>query len=152
MPSPSTASIRKIAQSLANDCLGMRVRFLHRSLNAIYDDAFRPLGVTGAQVSILAATVQLGPVAPVDLGLALNIEKSTLSRNLNRMQEAGWIKITPQSRHQLVAITAKGQNLLQKAHPAWKEAQKTTRKLLGADQSQNLQQVANHLLEKLTPS
>ena len=72
----------------------MRVRYLNRTLTSVYDDAFRPFGITASQVNLLVAIINQGSMSPVTLGNLLNIEKSTVSRNLERMRKAGWIEIT----------------------------------------------------------
>lgn len=152
MPASKPDPARKIAQCLDAECLSGRVRFLNRSITSIYDDAFRPLGVTAGQISILAEVVGRGRVAPVDLVSELNMEKSTMSRNLERMRKAGWVSLRSEGRNQIVTPTRKGSTLLQHAHPLWKEAQKATRKLLGSGGAQDLRKVADHLRSKITGS
>ena len=152
MPSKGPDPAKKVAQTLGAECLASRVRFLHRSLNAIYDDAFRPLGVTAGQISILAVVVQKGQVAPVDLCRTLHMEKSTVSRNLERMRKAGWVEIQAEGRSQSISPTRQGCQLLEDALPHWKRAQKETRKLLGSDGSEDLRQVADLLRNKLVSS
>lgn len=121
----SEAAARTIAQS----CLGWRVRMLNRLVTAHYDDALRPLGLTGAQLSILCA-LQLSPrKRPVDIGNILKIDKSTLSRNLDRMRRNRWVSKAA-TRGEL-NVSPEGLRLVAEALPRWKKAQAEVEELLG---------------------
>ena len=143
--SKSPKNIQQVAAAIAKDCLAMRVRYLNRSLTSIYDDAFRPLGITASQVNLLVAMIKRGPLSPGQLGNLLNIEKSTLSRNLERMRKAGWIEITPPSsgRTHAIEVNPEGKKLLFEVLPRWEEAQKTAGRLLGTDGSHALRRVGD---------
>ena len=59
---------------------------------------------------------------------------STLSRNVERMKARGWIEIVPDKadgRSQPFRLTPQGRRLLEKAVPAWSEAQQQVKTLLG---------------------
>lgn len=99
----------------------------------MYEDALRPLGMTTAQMNILVAITVRGPTRSTDVAGVLGLEKSTLSRNLARMVESGWIRTTADSdgRAWLLETTASGLRLLERAYPAWEAAQQNARKKLG---------------------
>jgi DNA-binding MarR family transcriptional regulator len=135
----SLAAARTIAQS----CLGWRVRMMNRLVTAHYDDALRPLGLTGAQLSILCA-LQLSPRRrPVDIGNILKIDKSTLSRNLERMARNGWI--SKAARRGELGITPQGLRLVAEALPRWKKAQAEVEELLGVKGSGVVAAIAMNL-------
>ena len=119
------------ARTIARDCLALRIRKLNRMVTAVYDDALRPLGMTASQLNMLTAIVRAGAsqLTPAELSRLLEIEKSTLSRNLPRMEAHGWIDASGDR----VRLTAKGDRLLRELAPAWRRAQRETRKLLGED-------------------
>ena len=98
---------------------------LNRTITGIYDEALRPLGITAGQLNILVAVARRGPVAPGVIADRLNMEKSTLSRNVDRMRSHGWVVVLPgeSGRNQMLEISPKGRKLLEKAVPLWKEAQ-----------------------------
>ena len=118
---------------IARSCHVARIRMLNREVTGIYDDALRPLGVKVSQTNVLTAIAKLGPVSPGVIGGVLRIEKSTLSRNVERMRTRGWLRVLPgdDDRSHLLEITAKGRRLLTKALPLWKQAQKTVEGLVG---------------------
>lgn len=117
------------ARAIADVCLGRRVRMLNRLVTALYDDALRPLELTGAQLSILCALQLLTRKRPVEIGLQLKLDKSTLSRNLDRMKRNGWI--TKARGRSELAITEQGARLVIDAMPLWRTAQKQAEEMLG---------------------
>jgi DNA-binding MarR family transcriptional regulator len=139
-----STSVQKVADAIAKDCVAMRVRYLNRSLTSIYDDAFRHLGITASQVNMLVALVKQGSLSPGELGNLLNIEKSTISRNLERMRKSGWIEITSAGRTHAVEVTREGNQLLVDVMPHWEEAQKAADALLGSDGSQAIREVGDN--------
>ena len=54
------------------------------------------------------------------------MEKSTVSRNLDRMRKKGWIEITNRDDgpSQVIGVTEKGAKLLAAVHAEWEKAQK----------------------------
>jgi DNA-binding MarR family transcriptional regulator len=121
------------AAQVARECLAVRVRLLNRVITRIYDDALRPLGVTVNQMNILAVLENLSEAQPGDLCRVLHMEKSTVSRNVERMLRHGWLSEKPgaDARCVLLATTAEGRALLKKALPLWGKAQEQVRELLG---------------------
>lgn len=120
---------------IARSCIVVRLRMLNREVTGIYDRALRPLGVKVSQVNVLTAIAKLEPVVPGVIAELLRIEKSTLSRNVERMRASGWIQILSgdDDRSHQLEITPTGNRLLAKTLPLWKQAQKDAAGLLGKD-------------------
>ncbi len=120
---------------IARDCLVVRLRMLNRVVTNIYDDALRPLGVRASQLNILVVAAKLGLARPADVCQRLQLDTSTLSRNVERMRARGWLEVVDDDdgRAQPFRLTAKGRKLLERALPAWEEAQEKVKKLIGAD-------------------
>ncbi|MEZ4373210.1 MAG: MarR family transcriptional regulator [Polyangiaceae bacterium] len=118
---------------IAAECILMRSRRVNRVISKLYDDALRELSLSSAQLNQLVAISVGQPLGmrAIDLGRALDIEKSTLSRNLARMQDAGWIRQIPQGKHTLLELTPAGESLLAEAYPKWQAAQASAERLLG---------------------
>jgi DNA-binding MarR family transcriptional regulator len=147
-----TASIADIAEMTAGACLATRVRQLSRIITRVYDDAMRPLGITASQYTLLAQLAARDSITAVEIGHDLDIEKSTLSRNLKRLLALGHITMDPPAgrRGRGLHLTAKGQAVLKDAFPIWQDAQKRTIAAIGAE-SRNLLDSLLHQAEKLAP-
>lgn len=115
------------ALEIATDCLASRIRYLDRVLARIYDGELREHGVTGAQLGMLVAVTLAGPTTPAWVGRRLELEKSTVSRNLARLRAAGLVTDDGGLR-----VTPRGAALVRAAHPAWRRAQRQARVALGA--------------------
>jgi DNA-binding MarR family transcriptional regulator len=63
------------------------------------------------------------------------LDTSTLSRNVERMRAKGWVEAVPgdDARPQPFRLTAKGKMLLERALPAWEQAQHKAGELLGTE-------------------
>src|SRR5262245_22027722 len=98
------------AERIARECFALRVQLLNRVITRIYDDALRPLGLTMNQLGILAVLAKMTEAQPGDIGEFLQMEKSTVSRNVQRMCEQKWVREEPGSdgRRVRLTITEKG--------------------------------------------
>ena len=131
----AAASMADIAETTAAACLATRVRQLSRIVTRVYDDAMRPLGITASQYTLLAQLASRDGITAVEIGHELDIEKSTLSRNLKRLLALGHIIMDPPAgrRGRGLHLTPKGQAVLKDAFPIWQEAQRRTTAVMGAE-------------------
>jgi len=124
---------KEVGRLIASECLSVRVRRLGRVVTRIYDAALAPHGISAAQLNLLAAVAVGEGVRPADLTRLLDLEKSTLSRDLKRMEQLGWVR----SRETLprgglfVTLTAAGSRLLAEVRPSWEKAQAAAEAELG---------------------
>ena len=134
-------------ERIASECLAVRARMLNRVLTGIYDEAMRPFGVTVGQVNILVSVNTFGSAGQSDVGALLHMEKSTLSRNVDRLRRGGWMRVTEDAdaRSQRLHVTAKGKRLIESVLPAWEAAQKEARAVVGTDGEHALRAVADRL-------
>lgn len=116
---------KEIARQMTSHCIAMRLRQINRMVTRLYDEGLRPLGFTVNQLNILATVVSRGPIAPGQLAQMLGMEKSTVSRTIDRMCKHGWIDIGAgkDKRSQALNVTPQGRQLLVKAAPIWDELQ-----------------------------
>jgi len=124
-----------LAKSVAAECIAYRVRLLNRVITNIYDRAYKPLGLTVNQSTILVMLSRTDGASSADIGRVLVMEKSTVSRNVKLMRKNGWIDIADRDdgRSQQITVTAIGRKLLIAAHVEWRKAQKQAAKLLGEE-------------------
>ncbi len=127
--------MQDIADTTAATCLSTRVRQLSRIITRIYDDAMRPLGITASQYTLLAQLASRDGITAVEIGYELDIEKSTLSRNLKRLLALGHIVMDPPAgrRGRGLHLTPKGALVLKDAYPIWQNCQAKTVEAMGLD-------------------
>jgi DNA-binding MarR family transcriptional regulator len=132
---------------IAKECVAVRLRMLNRVITNIYDDALRSLDLKVSQMNILVAAAKLGTARPTDVCEHLHLDVSTLSRNVSRMKVRGWLETVPgeDGRAQPFRLTPQGRKLLDEAIPAWSEAQKQVKKVLGAGFVEQLNQAMNRV-------
>jgi DNA-binding MarR family transcriptional regulator len=125
-------SIEREARGVVATCLGYRTRKLARAVTRLYNDRLRPLGLNLTEMNLLAAIAAQGSVQPARLGRAMALEKSTLSRNSSRLVERGWVEVRdhPDGRGVLLAVTARGNQMLLRAVPVWEQAQQQAQSLV----------------------
>lgn len=139
----------KLPTDLGLGCVGYRVRRLSRVVSAIYDDAFSPLKLKISQFGILAMLSRYGPSTAVDLCRLVMMDKSTASRNLQRMRQRGWISAAQEGSGpgQRISLTREGARILRTAYPLWRTAQEKTTRRLGADGLKALETVVTKMKE-----
>src|SRR5436189_2781608 len=122
MDKATTSSIDTISRT----CIAVRLRLLNRVVTNLYDDALRPLGLKVSQLNILIVTARLGLGRPVQVCDILQLDTSTLSRNVERMRAHGWLEVVPgeDARTQSFRLSTRGKRLIEKAIPAWEDAQR----------------------------
>lgn len=132
-------------------CTNLRLRRLGRLVSRHYDAHVSASGLKTTQYSLLSHVLHLGPLRPVDLARAMNIEASTLTRNLKPMVASGWLTQTegPDARSRLISITDAGRAKRAEAQAHWREAQEGLNELLGVDRVLALHALLDESLEIL---
>src|SRR5690349_19436823 len=143
MDKATTSSIDTIART----CIAVRLRLLNRVVTNYYDDALRPLGLKISQLNILVVTARLGLARPARVCEILQLDVSTLSRNVKPLQAHGWLEVVPDedARAQPFRLTARGKRLIERAIPAWEKAQQQATELLGSEGAALLDRAAKKL-------
>jgi DNA-binding MarR family transcriptional regulator len=118
---------------IAANCLLVRVRMLARAISAIYQREMRGCGLGVSQVNILVCVGKRGECSPSEVGRLLQMERSTVSRNLRPLVEAGWLRAheAEGGRIARIRLTESGREKLRLALPEWRRAQAKVRGLLG---------------------
>ena len=116
-------------------CVAGGVRKLNRMVSAIYDSALAGAGLKTSQFSVLVAVANRDKVRPTELTKLLQMDESTLSRNVERMCAKGWLRLerNEDRRSHLIEVTDKGRALIRKCLPAWQQAQEDVSRRLGTD-------------------
>ena len=133
-------------------CTCFKLRKLTRTMSRLYDQHLATVGLKTTQYSVLTnAAREALPVA--ELAERLGTERTTLTRNLKPLTEAGWITLEAgaDSRQRIVTITAAGRAKVKQAHVAWRAAQDALEDLLGTATVRALHAQLDATLIQLTP-
>jgi DNA-binding MarR family transcriptional regulator len=125
-------SVTTSIDTISRTCIAARLRLLNRVVTSLYDHALRPLGLKVSQLNILIVTARLGLARPAQVCEILQLDASTLSRNVKPLQAHGWLEVVAEedARAQPFRLTPQGKRLIKKAIPAWEEAQRQATELL----------------------
>ena len=116
----------------------MRIRQASRLLTRIYDESLRSLGIQESQLSVLVAIAIFGENGATmgALAKALVMDRTTLTRNIQPLEKAGWLRVARapnDARTRIVFLTRSGERMVESAAPLWEHAQKRIRRALGAE-------------------
>ena len=121
-------------------CTCAMLRRASRRVTQVYDQALKPYGLRLTQYSLLANLLRNGDMSITDLAAFLDMERTTLTRNLKPLEAAGWLCVTAglDRRSRAVAITPLGQATVEQAFPAWQQAERAFRGAMGRDEAAEL--------------
>lgn len=136
---------KEIAEIVAKQCLAGSVRRLNRVVCNLYDRALQPFGIKINQANVLVVLLVYGDASPGKIGTLLQMEKSTVSRTIDRMKKSGWLEVDGTGPGQTVRVTDLGRQLMVDAHEQWQGAQKKALELLGEDGAISLHLMAERM-------
>jgi DNA-binding MarR family transcriptional regulator len=104
-------------------------------VTAVYDGALASAGLKTSQFAVLVAVTNREKARRAELTELLQMDESTLSRNVERMCAKGWLRLEADDdrRSPLIEVTHKGKALLRKCLPAGHQAQEEVSGRLGAE-------------------
>jgi DNA-binding MarR family transcriptional regulator len=115
-----------------NMCACSHTRMAARAVTRFYDEALRPSGLKSTQFVLLAA-IEAGEAASItDLAEAVDLERTTLVRNLQLLRKEGLVSpLAGINGRRKPALTEKGRETLESAMPLWRRAQSEFEDRLG---------------------
>lgn len=137
-----------IVNEITRNCLLTRTRQISRVVTGIYDEVYRPFGINAPQVSLLVMIARLGSPTRAEIGRQNRQERSTLTRNLQLMASNGWIEEGPHEeggRKKAIMLTKAGRKMLHDIGPAWREAQRQGKALLGERGAAAIKSIADEI-------
>lgn len=135
-------------QDPAVECACRQLRAAARKVTRLYDDYLRPLDIRVTQFTVLTAIEHGAPGSISDLAEWLGMERTTLTRNLNLLENQGLVRMGEEgyrrSRH--LELTRAGERTLEQARPLWRQAQQELEERTGADNWNRLRGQLDDLL------
>lgn len=104
-------------------CLCFAAQRAARALARRFDAAFRPVGLTNGQFSLLMSLNRPSPPTLSSVAKLLAMDRTTLTAALKPLERRGLLAAQPDSadrRTRRLALTAKGRSLLAKAAAIWR--------------------------------
>ena len=116
-------------------CTNLKLRQLTRLVTRHYDHYTAAAGLKTTQYSLLSHVENLGPIRPGDLARSMQMDASTLTRNMQPLVAHGWLRIGAgdDARSRLVEITDDGRAKRVEGQRAWKLAQLALNERLGVE-------------------
>lgn len=97
-----------------------------RSVNRLYDRALSQVGLRVTAYSIMSRLAEEGPLSVGELAARLAMERTTCTREVAPLVDAGLVEITvgPDRRRRLLRLTSRGARKRAEAYPAWERVQR----------------------------
>lgn len=119
-----------------DSCLCLHVQRAARALARRFDEAFRPVGITHGQFSLLMSLNRPQPARMRDVASLLAMDRTTLTANLKPLERRGLVEVAADPadrRGRLLKLTAAGRDLLAEAMPLWRRTQESAGTPITAD-------------------
>lgn len=115
---------RSTTLEVRDTCLCLHAQRAARALARRFDEAFRPLGLTNGQFSLMMSLNRPAPPAMGEVAELLAMDRTTLTAALKSLQRRGLVEVQPDEkdrRSRRLLLTDAGRTLLAEAYPIWRD-------------------------------
>ena len=114
-------------------CACSTLRRAARAVTQLYEEELRPTGLRVTQFTLLMALAHVGEATQGDLGRALVLDSTTLTRMLKLLEQEGLVRSSPgrDRRQRHLSLTLAGKRKLEHVRPHWEKAQTRLQASLG---------------------
>lgn len=116
----------EITIHVRDHCLCLHAQRAARALARRFDDAFKPVGLTNQQFSLLMSLNRPQPPRMKEVALVLALDRTTLTANLKPLERRGLVVAAQDAedrRGRRLSLTDAGRALLLEALPHWQRTQ-----------------------------
>lgn len=127
-----------------SSCVCLNLRRAARAVSQIYDEALASSGIKITQFSLLRAVERNEPVAISALAEELDLDRTTMARNLAPLERDRLVTLAPGSDQRVteVRLTPKGRTVVAKALPLWENVQAQVQRQLASGRIDQLREIA----------
>jgi DNA-binding MarR family transcriptional regulator len=146
---------REVGRIALRGCTCFKLRRLSRRVTAVYDRALAAAGMRVTQYSLLGHLRGLTGIPMSELAALLDMDRTTLTRNLKPLVEAGWVDVRSSdddARVRLVQLTSVGEERWNAARAFWRQAQDEVNTTIGADGLTALHQMLDSYVPLFRPA
>ena len=132
MSSPPEVT-RETTLHVRDQCLCLHAQRAARALARRFDEAFKPLGLTSGQFSLLMSLNRPDPPAMGPVAAFLAMDRTTLTAALKPLTRRGLVEVTADPRDRRtrrMKLTPAGRALLASAVPIWRRTHEDLDRLL----------------------
>jgi DNA-binding MarR family transcriptional regulator len=121
---------------IAAQCVAYNFRKTSRLITSFYRKTIAPSGLKGNQFPLLVALKLRQPISITELASSLELDRTTLSRNLKLLEKHDYIQLKHDNDQRVrnVQLSQAGEEKLALALPLWQQAQDTITKQFGDEQ------------------
>ena len=141
--------------TVIDGCTCFRARRLARRITQIYDRVLAPSGLRVTQFSLLSPLLRSGPLAVGALATTLDMDRTTLTRNLKPLIDAGLVSLArsaTDARQREIVLTEVGRARHRDAKKLWRRAQDEINRTLGSPKVVSLHRLFDGVVETLDRS
>jgi DNA-binding MarR family transcriptional regulator len=122
-------------ESNPRGCTNLKLRQLDRRVTRHYDRYVAEAGLKNSQYALLSHVVKTGPVQPGELARQMQVDPSTLTRNVGPLVARGWLTVGAghDARSRTIGITEAGLAKHAQGRLAWQRAQRALAEQLGTE-------------------
>ncbi len=146
-PNPQLAEVRAVA----TQCTCLNLRRITRRVTQRFDEWLAPAGLRCTQFSLLGMLHAPDPVTVSALAEKLDVDRTTLTRNLQLLTHRGLVSIVDgrDARSRTVLLTMQGRRAFARALPLWRKAQDEVNASLGSEEVVRLHHALERSLSRL---
>jgi DNA-binding MarR family transcriptional regulator len=135
----------------AKNCTNFKSSQLSRKLKRLYDAELAKAGLKSTQYSLLTHVARRGPISATALANRIEIDTSTLSRNIKLLVRSGWLvmNVGEDARNRIITITPTGLAKQAEADVYWCQVQKKVNESLGEERITSLLSIIDECMERL---
>lgn len=128
-----------------SECISGKIMRLNRVTANVFRKYLMPFDITDSQLSILFVITKKDGLTQKKLSKIVQLEKSSLNRNLNRLYDKDYLSKTE---FPAIQITPLGKSFVANILPEWKRAMDEMSELLGNDGKTALNLVHSKLIKE----
>lgn len=136
-----------LASTDPQSCIAGKIMRSNRIITGIFRKHISKHDVTPPQLSLMLVVAKQGQVGQTELGEMLAMERSTVSRDLNRLLISGFISKSG-GRRATIEITPRGARFVELILPDWRAAMDEIEEILGSDGLEGLNTMHDHLMDQ----
>ena len=131
-----TAAELELCAEVRATCACNRLRHAMRGVTDLYEDALAASRLTATQLPILVGLASAGDLSVSALADALSLDRTTLARNVQLLQERGLVRTSESEedrRLRIVSLTLEGSRVLSVALAGWEQMQGVVEERFGRE-------------------